>query len=592
MSTPLSYAHLFLCLLLAGLLVWQALRYPGWRRIARVAAGLVAAAALWFSAFPPQRTVTVAAPDAAIVLTAHYQPDSLQKLLRALGPVPVLRYRTGSPATDTASLSSLAALPDAYPRVRQLHVLGLGLPSADLATLPASVKLVPHAYTATGFKAGNWPTKLVLGTPLRVEGSFGHLGNGPVWVSLEAAGAVRDSVQLKSGSGAFVLSYTPRRTGRLLARLSARQGSKTLAAEPVPTQVETARPLRVLLLAGSPSFEFNLLKTRLGEQGHQVALRVSVGRGLQQTDFINHAQVNLGQLSSLLLASHDVLVTDADALNTLSGTEARALGAAASNGLGVVLLAPADLPRSLPGRAQFALQNRPAAVADRPQQLHWPMGSGQTLLPALLRTSARLQPLVTAARPTEIVAAAQRVGWGTVVVSTATNTYRWQLAGTAATYDGYWSRLLTAAARPTDPVAEWKAAAWPQPHQPVELRLTSYSATRPSRARVLDAQGKAVQLALGQHPSRPNVWMGSYWPSSTGWHTVEAPGQASSAFFVYSSHDWLAPQATECQAAAQQWGGSRAPSSLPQQRREPWPAGWFFALFLVAAGFLWLDEKR
>ncbi|UYZ58548.1 hypothetical protein [Hymenobacter latericus] len=592
MSTPLSYAHLLLCLLLAGLLVWQALRYSGWRRIARLAAGLVAAAALWFSAFPPQRAVTVAAPDAAIVLTERYQPDSLQRLLRALGPVPVLRYGTGSPAADTASLSSLAALPEAYPQVRQLHVLGVGLPAADLPALPASVTLLPHAYRASGFKTGNWPHKLVLGTPLRVEGSFSHLGSGPVWVRLEAAGAVRDSVQLKAGSGAFALSYTPRGTGRLLARLSARQGGSMLAAEPVPTQVEAARPLRVLLLAGSPSFEFNLLKTRLGEQGHRVAMRVNVGRGLQQTGYINHAQVALGQLTGPLLAAHDVLVADADALNALSGAEARALGAAAGNGLGVVLLAPAELPRSLPGRAQFALQSRPAAVAERPQQLYWPMGSGQTLLPALLRPSARLQALVTAARPTEVVAAAQRVGWGTVVVSTASNTYRWQLAGTPATYDGYWSRLLTAAARPTEMSAEWAAAPWPQPHHPAELQLTTYAAPRPARTRVLDAEGKAVQLALGQHPGRPGVWQGSYWPSGTGWHTVEAQGQAAGAFFVYNSHDWLAPQAADRYAAAQQWRAGAASSSLPLERHESWPAGWFFGLFLVAAAFLWLDEKR
>jgi hypothetical protein len=24
---------------------------------------------------------------------------------------------------------------------------------------------------------------------------------------------------------------------------------------------------------------------------------------------------------------------------------------------------------------------------------------------------------------------------------------------------------------------------------------------------------------------------------------------------------------------------------------EPWPVGWFFGLFLLAAGYLWLEEK-
>jgi len=65
-------------------------------------------------------------------------------------------------------------------------------------------------------------------------------------------------------------------------------------------------------------------------------------------------------------------------------------------------------------------------------------------------------------------------------------------------------------------------------------------------------------------------------------------------FYVYDSTAWRGPalRAGEQALVARAAGGraSQAPAATTTVQ-QPWPAGWFFGLFLLAAGFLWLEEK-
>ena len=109
-------------------LAWRGRR----RQAARALAGAVAAAALWFSAFPPLHQVP-AARGQAILLTAQYSPDTLRQLLRRLGAgTPVWNYGNAPVPSGARPLSSLLTLAEQQPRLRTLHVLGQGLPAAEL----------------------------------------------------------------------------------------------------------------------------------------------------------------------------------------------------------------------------------------------------------------------------------------------------------------------------------------------------------------------------------------------------------------------------------------------------------------------------
>lgn len=582
---------LLLATLALGLLV-AAWRRPDRRRLVlRLLASGLAPLALWYTAHPPLRAVPAARAE-AIVLTAGYQPDTLRQLLRRLGAgTPVWAYGTRPPAR-TKALGSLLKLTEQQPALRRVHVLGEGIPVAELPLL-GRLAVLPHAAPAyAGIRAAGWPQHLTLGQRFEVEGTLA--GAGPAWVSLLAEGAGRDSVRLPSG-GHFRLSYQPKVAGLAHYALRLRQVGQPATTEPLPLEIAPAPLPPVLLLAAVPGFEFKFLKNSLAAASRAVALRTTVSRGLVQTEFLNQPAQPLDHLTPSLLARYAVVVADAATLASLPAGESQTLRAAVQQGrLGLVLLADAAaLPAAAPARADFVVQALPTAGAVA-QPLTWPDAPAvvRALLPARLRPSGALQPLITGPGGA-VVAASRRVGLGATVVLVVPETFRWALQGQAAAYNSFWSQLLTAATPPPAPAATWLALSrWPRPQQPLTLRLAG---ARPASLPTVQplAGGPAVALALAQDTRLPEWSTAEYWPTVAGWHQVRGPGRTVHSFYVYDSAAWRGPELAARQQALSQRitlassGQAIETTTVPQ----PWPAGWFFGLFLLATGFLWLEEK-
>ncbi|QIL76304.1 hypothetical protein [Hymenobacter sp. HDW8] len=599
--TFLYYALLTLCMLLVVGLTWSALRRPNRQRLVlRLLAGVLTGAGLWFTAFPPYRSVPSSSYE-TILLTENFQPDTVRALLRRLGPATRL-WRTHAVAgADTVTVANILQIREQQPSLRRLHVVGKGLPVADL-TLLGPVRLVPHApATRAGFRTANWASRVELGQPLEVAGYFDNLpskagDNAPTWIHLRAVGAPRDSVRLTSGRGAFRLSYVPKAAGLAVYKLIARRGGQILTTEPVPVEVVPTRALRLLLLASTPSFEFKFLKNQLGTRQHAVALRVGISRGLTQTEFLNQSTHDISRLTPALLARYDAVIADVGTLATLSGGEVQHLTSALrTGGPGLIVLADAaPLPRLTPARAAFSIVPVATAASAKPQPVLWPGAPGRTTatVPATLRPSARLRPIITTGQGQAVVAS-QRLGAGTMVVSVLPETFRWALQNDSLTYNAYWSRLLTAVARPEPVTAAWRVTtAWPRPNTPVEVQLTaaSFPVTAPT---VQGAGPQPIRLAMRQD-TRLSEWStGQFWPDSTGWHRVTLAEKTAHSFYVFGGQNWLGPETELRQQAAQAWiaDPSASVAASPILTRQAWPAAWFFGLFLLGAGFLWLEEK-
>ena len=596
------YGLLAFCLLLGFGLMALAWRRPRQRqRAGRMLAVATAAGALWLTAFPPLRQLPAARAE-AILLTEGYAPDTLRQLRHQLGAgTPVWTYGSVEKAAKMRPLASLLMLAEQRPALRRLHVLGHGLPVADLPMLgPMAVRQHADAPVA-GFATALWPARLALGEVLPVEGTVSLPKSAdPAWVVLRATGAGRDSVPLPAGgSGAFHLRYQPKMAGLATYELQLRRPGQPPLTEPVPVEITPPALPTVLLLAATPSFEFTFLKNYLAEAHYPVALRTSVSRGLVQTDFVNQPRLNLAQLTPALLARYAVVVADAATLAALVPAEAQALQAAVRNGrLGLVTLAEAGpLPRNAPGRTDFEVLPRPAALANQ-LALAWPEAPGEARapLPAQLRPRPNLRPLILGPRQA-IAAASRRVGLGAVVVSVVPETFRWGLQGHAAVYASFWNRLLRAAVPPAPAAAIWQPGTrWPHPSQPLTLRLAAgvFPAAPPTVAAL--AGGPAVRLALRQDTRLPEWSTARFWPGAAGWHQVRGPGSAQFHFYVYPPAAWVGPESQARQLAltartADAAQGAASASTAPDAVAEPWPAAWFFGLFLLAAGYLWLEEK-
>ena len=600
-SATLYYGLLALCLLLGIGLMIIAWRRPNPRqRWARMVAGAVAAAALWLTAFPPLRPVSAARAE-AIILTDGYQPDTLRQLLRKLGAgTPVWYYGPDSATLPARSrfLPSLLRLAEQRPALRQAYVLGQGLPAAELPLL-GKIVITQHAQPAfDGFRTAYWNQQLILGEALRVEGAVaGPKNSAPVWVCLRAAGAIRDSVRISAtGNGAFQLRYQPKTPGLAVYELLLRRTGNVVATEPVPVEITPPQLPAVLLLSATPSFEFKFLKNYLAEAHYPVALRTTVSRGLVETDFVNQPAQPLNRLTPMLLSHFAVLVADAPTLAALTATEAQALQAAISAGrLGLLVLAgAAPLPRAVPARADFTILPRPAAQA-APQPLAWPdaPAGARASLPAQLRPAPALRPLVTGPGAA-LLAASRRVGSGQVVVSVVPEAFRWALQGQTPLYASFWNRLLTAARPPAAAAASWHTSPrWPRPQQLLTLHLAASALPEIAPTVSALAGGPAVRLALAQDTRLPEWSTAPFWPSAAGWQQVRGPGTATHNFYVFPAAAWAGPELSErAQAAQQQAPLASAPGTLAADTvTQPWPATWFFGLFLLAASYLWLEEK-
>jgi hypothetical protein len=234
----------------------------------------------------------------------------------------------------------------------------------------------------------------------------------------------------------------------------------------------------------------------------------------------------------------------------------------------------------------------PAAT---PQLLTWPGAPAglRATLPAHLRPAATLKPLVSGPNAA-LVVASRRFGLGMVVVSVVPATFRWALQGQETAYGAFWSQLLVAATPPPALAATWQLASrWPRPQYPLALRLSG-ALPAPSALPTVRplAGGAAVELALAQDLRLPEWSTAQYWPRTAGWHQVQGPGRTAYNFFVFDSAAWHGPELSERQKALLQHLGTSKPSnSAAGTVQEPWPAMWFFGLFLLAVGFLWLEEK-
>jgi hypothetical protein len=101
----------------------------------------------------------------------------------------------------------------------------------------------------------------------------------------------------------------------------------------------------------------------------------------------------------------------------------------------------------------------------------------------------------------------------------------------------------------------------------------------------------AARVPLRRDAYLPEWSTTTYWPAKAGWQQVQRPGQAAQWFYVFEERAWQGPEAQRRAQSALRWLASTMSSPSTQTSQTNWSAGWFFVLFVLAAGFLWLEEK-
>ncbi|MDO6390848.1 hypothetical protein Q4E40_11975 [Pontibacter sp. BT731] len=599
MTLYLPYLFAILAVLLLGWLAW---RRPDRRRLVwRLVASAVAGISLVLLLFPPtyQRALN---PGTAILLTEGYEPDSLRALLQKLEPSPlVYTYKTEAPKA--------AAIPDLYtfrqqqPEVQMVHVLGYGLSEQELHVLQ-NTTVVPHlSDLPTGIAAITWPERITLGEQVQVAGRYTQAADQTTTLYLQAAGQAQDSVTFKeAGQHTLQLRNSPKQEGRYTYALVAKSADKSDTLGQVPIQVYPATKPAVLLVSSFPLFEFKFLKNHLGQLQHKVALRSTVSKGMHQSEWLNMPQTDLSRITPKLLQQFDVVIIEPQALQELSSAERTVLQRAVTeDGLGVLTVAGEQLGNRSTAFFTSFQSKRLSQQDTRNARANWTNGAAAAIpvSPYTLVSSQVVTGLIEE-QNNNLLAAGRKAGWGTVALSVAPQTFSWQLEGKQDTYASYWAHLLSSVARREVREKFWQLAKpqIPQVHQPLTLKLTDHTLTNPDETPKATVRSTAdttqTGIALQQGIHQPEVYEGTFWPNRPGWHVVESAGIEPFYFLVQDTAAWhhqgiQARREATLQFAAQPRKAEATDSTAYAQ--EQVPVIWFFLLFVISSGFVWLEEK-
>lgn len=578
----------------AVLLGWLEWRRPdSGRRLGRVFAAVLAVVALAGLASPPLAQPVTPGPvvlvtEGATPALARRLADSLHARIAVLDEAGDAR-RFGSRATRVPDVAALVRGGSAT----SIAIAGWGLRGAELDALGQ----IPVAFTPgilpSGLLDANWTRRIALGDRLQVAGTIGGGAAGDVLRLDDPAGPV-DSVRLTTRDSTFALSARPRTNGLARYTLGLRRGARVIAAETVGVEVRRRTPPRMLVLDGAPSFETKYLREWTARSGGAVSVRTTISRGRYRTLHVNRPAIDLRALSAPVLDEYDVVVADGDAIEALGAADRAALETAVTErGLGLVLRGDAAAARV----AQRGVLSGFTVTSTGPAtpRVARPVWGGQppaTPVPVepVRLTALGARPLV---RDTAggLLGAWKPSGAGAVALTIIAAPSRWQLAGASDRFADYWRLIIGRVARPDSASWEIGAAGPILADEPLELRRDGTAPAGP--AAVVAPDGHQDSVFLAQDRLVAERWAARFWPSETGWHRIGGGGGAGAAFDVRGGGEWKAWQAARRQSAtaSRMAFGHESAGRTAQMARPPVriPAALLFAIFVAAAGFLWMS---
>ncbi len=576
-----------------------------WRLLANGAAALsLVAMALQLQWLSPAQSIS------ALLITAGADSQTVKSLADSLHPASKT-FAIGDNEKWKSRFPHLENIPDAaylkrhYPEINFLHVAGHGLNDYDWDELD-SIQIRPNfSPLPLGIKHLYWPRELAVGQAVQVQGTLAGLHNETYWLYLADLGGAVDSIKIIGPDEArFKLHATPRASGKFLysVRLKSSAG-KTLFDEQLDVVVAMPQPLKILVLAGTASFETKYLKNWAGQNQNVLAMRLAISRERHRFEFLNRPQIDLSRLSSALLRQFDLVIIDGKTLRALNAAERQTLCAAVEQESLGVLLMPDETVFANNPPDDFFLDFAFEAFSDLDQRSvkpRWPESSHveMTAIPAepfAIKSAWGTKPLIYDEME-RLLAAARHRGNGLIGVSLIRDSYRWILEGNAPFHAAYWSHLLSALSRKDNVKDHWKISTT-KPiiiDQPLAVAVETGAAS--PIGVVVTESGEADSLYLQQEVMEARRWHATFWPRQTGWHQAALVGGEPRWFYVYEKTHWGRWQAAQKIFATQQH--ARHYANLPTKEREtiarrarPISMLWFFMIFLASCVFLWMERK-
>jgi hypothetical protein len=556
-------------MVLLGFFVWKEVkrgaRLLAWRIVAQMLVALALFALFLRPSYRSPRNSNL-----VLLLTTGYDKRIADSLL---SKHPYLNSTPVSNAGEFTSVSSSS------------FVLGEGLPAYALDYMPDKTF---HYYPAN-LPAG--VTELLL-KPFPVNHRSAILGefnnsDGKTVLKLMGPAGVEDSVSFsKKGVLPFSLSFLPKQPGKFTYTLSIKRARKTVAVENIPIEILPEKKMNILFLLSYPTFEVKFLKNYLSARGHSLWLRYQLSKNIYKSEFDNRKGSISQHFTNDLFRTFDLLFIDGEMFQQMSPEEKHSLEDAVDSGLGIIILLNkiADLKTVQSLISLSSYQQAPDTA-----HLALPLAAKALLptLPIRLNTTSEIQPVTTTGNG-RILSGYQFKGLGKVGFQLLNETYSLGLKEGNEPYAAVWSGLLEQTARNNVAPSKIKITS-PFPwyvNDPISVDIIS-SDQKP----VL--QVDRIPVPLMEDVTVNNFWHGKIWVGETGWHELLVPGDSTKLnFYVSAGNEWLSLSKAH-QIHLNRLHLTNSPVVEPTKElsmKEISPL-LFFALFILASGFLWLAPK-
>jgi hypothetical protein len=631
----------FAAIVAAGALIRLEWTRPDRRQLTvRIVATLLALCGLALLAVRPAMLARPAARQDLGGTASLYTPGGNA----AEDPVASNRYALPTvgfkPPRGTILLPDLAALRRDHPQVSTLHIFGDGLEPFDLPTL-RGLRVVFHPPAASNDASPkitflHCPRSVPLGAPFEVEGRLDGLppGGTAVVELLDPDGSTAQTTSTSAdaqGSAAWTIhAPAPAAAGQFEWQVRLVRAGRTLSTDKLGVSIVPPLLPRVLVLESTPRFDTAALRRWFEEAGGVLSARTSVGKNLFRfygpEKSGSAAPREFGTIDGALLSGYDLLLADGRSLLALAEPERTAVrGAIAEHGLGLLTLADDAVEPGREGSATPATRSttnsllpwqlEPVAGSgddpgaqdghDRSVRLRWvtmtvPLDTTANAAPWQIVTRDAEQPLIRDDQG-RILAASDPLGQGTLALTLVRDTGRWNRTGDPAAFAAYWSHLFSRVARSNPDAGWWSLTAGEsgpvRVDEPLELVWHGSAAGTLPRFVVTDDLDAATTLAGLQATVESTRWSTTFWPRRAGWHRVSGPGGTHFDFYVATPDEWRSLDAARRRMATANFAAASArqvastAGSVSSGVLTEVPAAWWFCLFLLGAGTLWIERR-
>jgi hypothetical protein len=587
-----KYIAILTGLLLMAFLIYKEVRRANQGRLAWRILGSILAVVCFVLLIVPIKYETHVQQNAdeVILLTQGTNLDSVAKLKGKKYALPSVDLKN----TRVITIPNLSYFLKSNPNIQKLKIYGYGLSAAELEDLKG-YQIVFHPSTnPSGIISANWPAKLKTSESLQVQGTYQNSGSETVKLLLKGLGKTVDSISIEAKSNkSFSFKTNPKQTGKAVYELIALQKKDTLAKEPVPVQVGDQAPMKVLILASFPDFEYKFLKNWLYENQYPLAFRSQISKNKYASDFLNMDGFNLSQINSTSLKKFDILIIEEEELAAISPGERASIDLAVKNGMGL-LIRIANLKASTTLSGKFSRFESPVlkgktlnlTLAEDHLKFN-PLPLEQTLF---LKTNQNEQPLIVDASG-KILVNSDINGYGKILISTISSTYNWLLSGQKSDYTAYWSRLLANAARKRNEIQSVNII----PQFPIVNQKIRVVTDLAESGKLPILKIDNIQLSPRQNMELPFQWDALYWPQRAGWINLQR-NQTIEPIYIYQKTDWQALKNQQILNDTHQFiknlnttkAKSNITDTIIENEVSVW---WFFTGFLFACAFLWYESR-